>query len=196
MKTLKLLLFICTFCNTEMIFSQNKFSNYISFVFNVKGDLNNDGMLDKVFVKVDKNDKYLPYLLQVQFQNKDGNYKTVLSSTKAILPKFTADGGTSEAVLEKLEIRNGILIFTNQLIRGNFTHKFRFQKGNFELIGFQSNNANAGYIESIDYNLSTGGKIVKHVDYETDKILKQIKTKEKVSRLPRLQDFTPFDFTY
>ena len=196
MKTFKLLLIISTFCSAKMILAQNKFSNYNSIVFNVKGDLNNDGMPDKVLVKVDKNDKHLPYLLQVQFQNNDGNYKTVLSSTKAVLPKFTEGGGTSEAILEKLEIKNGILIFTNQLIRGNFTHKFRFQKGNFELIGFQFNNASAGYIEYVDYNLSTGDKIVKHIDYETDKILKQIKTKEKVSPLPKLQDFTPFDFTY
>lgn len=74
-------------------------------------------MSDKVLVKVDKADKHLPYLLQVQFQNKDGNYKTVLSSTKAVLPKFTQGAGTSEVIIEKLEIKNGILIFTNQLIR-------------------------------------------------------------------------------
>lgn len=196
MKTLKLFFLISAFSSTSILSGQNKFVNYDHIVFKVTGDLNNDGLSDKVLVKVDKNDKYLPNLLIVQFQNKEGNYKTVLSSTKAVLPKFTSNGGTSEATLEKLEIKNGILTFTNQLIRGSFSHKFRFQKGNFELIGFQSNNANAGYIESIDYNLSTGDKIVKHTDYETDKIIKQIKTKDKISPLPKLQDFTPFDFTY
>lgn len=196
MKTYKLTLIICLFCITSMISGQNNFASYDNIVFKVTGDLNNDGIPDKVLVKVDNNDKHLPYLLQVQFQNNDGIYKTVLSSTKAVLPKFTDDGGTSEAILEKLEIKNGILIFTNQLIRGNFTHKFRFQKRSFELIGFQSNNASAGYIESVDYNLLTGDKIVKHIDYETDKTIEYSKTKDKLSPLPKLQDFTPFDFTY
>lgn len=116
--------------------------------------------------------------------------------TKAVTPKFPGGGDISDVNLENLEIKNGLLIFTNQHIRGNYVHKFRFQNGNFELIGFTENNASAGYIEYVDYNLSTGIKINKHIDYQTDKVLMHKKSIEKLKPLPKLQDFEPLEFVY
>ena len=192
----KTLLLLAIFLGIHSIFSQEKKSNYGLVVYKIYGDLNKDNLPDMVIVKEDMSDKRRPSLLEIFFQTKNGAYKKVLSSTKAVMERFPYGDGRTETILEELQIKNGVLIFTNQLIKGNLTHKFRFQNGEFELIGFTSYTAGAGYLNHTDYNLSTGEKIEKHTDYETDKVLKLIKTKDKLSVLPKLKDFSPFEFIY
>lgn len=181
---------------SQKSFGQASDEQYRNIVYDIKGDLNKDGLADKVVVRENDNDSKHPYLLEIFFKNVDGSYKKVLRSIKAVTPKFPAGGEISDVNLENLEIKNGLLIFTNQLIRGNYIHKFRFQNGNFELIGFTENNASAGYIEYVDYNLSTGVKINKHIDYQTDKVLMYKKTIEKMKSLPKLQDFEALEYVY
>lgn len=192
----KTILIFALFLVINSMFSQEKKSNYNSVVYKIYGDLNKDNLPDMVIVKEDTSNKRRHNLLEIFFQTKKGSYQKVLSSTKAVMERFPYGDERTETILEDLKIKNGVLIFTNQLIKANLTHKFRYQNGEFELIGFSSNNASSGYLESVDYNLSTGEKIEKHTDYETDKILKLTKTKEKLSVLPKLKDFSPFEFTY
>jgi hypothetical protein len=192
----KTLLIVAIFFGITSMFSQEKNSNYDSIVYKIYGDLNKDNLPDMVVVRENTKDKRRPNLLEIFFQTKNGTYKNVLTSTKAVMERFPYGDARTETILEELQIKNGILIFRNQLIKGSFTHKFRYQNGEFELIGFTSYTANAGYLDHTDYNLSTGEKIEKHIDYETDKILKLTKTKNKMSVLPKLKDFSPFEFTY
>ena len=170
--------------------------HYEQVVYRITGDLNRDRIPDLVIVKEDTADRHHPYLLEILFQDAEGHYKKVLSSTKAVLPKFPDGDQRTVAILEHLQIRNGVLIFTNQMIRGNLTHKFRFQDGNFELIGYSSNEAGAGYIGYVDYNLVTGDKIIRKTAYETDKRIGEKRSREKIVPLPKLQDFSPLDYTY
>lgn len=193
---LKIALIVFLLFASQKINAQDSDKEYRHIVYDVKGDLNKDGLADKVVVRENGQDSKNPYLLEIFFKNTDGSYRKVIKSTKAVTPKFPNGGEINDVSLENLEIKNGLLIFTNQLIRGNYVHKFRFQNGNFELIGFTENNASAGYIEYVDYNLSTGVKINKHIDYQTDKILMYKKTIEKLNTLPKLQDFEPLEFVY
>lgn len=192
----KILLLIVLFVGINSIFSQEKKGSYDLVVYEIYGDLNKDNLPDMVIVRENTSDKRRPNLLEIFFQTKNGAYQKVLSSTKAVMERFPYGDARTETVLEDLQIKDGVLIFTNQLMKGNLTHKFRYQNGEFELIGFSSNTAGAGYLESVDYNLSTGEKIEKQSDYETDKVLKLSKTRNKLSVLPRLKDFSPFEFTY
>jgi len=176
--------------------SQNSNNLFDKIVFEVKGDLNKDNLIDMVTVKENSKSKYSPYQLEIKFKNTLGEFTSVFLSEKAIPNKFPYGDERTEVILENLEIKNGILIFSNQLIRGRITHKFRFQNGNFELIGYTFHNASPGFIEYVDYNLSTGKKILRKTAYETDKVLSLIETSEKINPLPKLQDFTPFDFMY
>lgn len=193
MYKLGFIFFIFTF---STIYCQDIPKQYNSYVFQLEGDLNGDLLKDSVVVKENLQDKFNPYILQIKFQQKDGSFKNALTSTKAVMEKFPYGDARTETILEELKIEKGILIFRNQQIRGSMTHKFRFQNGNFELIGFSSSNASPGYIEYVDYNLSTGTKIVRHNAYETDKVLLNKKMKEKPLKLPKLQDFEPFEFVY
>ncbi|MGF2414650.1 MAG: hypothetical protein ACQUYJ_20100, partial [Ferruginibacter sp.] len=83
---------------------------------------------------------------------------------------------------------------SNQLLRGNFEHQFRFQNGNFELIGFSKVSSDGqGTITSIDFNLSTGLRIETRERYDTDKVLSRSKKKVVIRPLPKLQEFTPLE---
>jgi hypothetical protein len=193
---LKNIAIILAFFVSQKNFGQVSDQQYRNIVYNIQGDLNKDGLADKVMVRENAEDSKNPYLLEIFFKNKDGSYRKVLRSTKAVTPKFPSGGEITVVNLENLEVKNGLLIFTNQLIRGNYVHKFRFQNGNFELIGFTENNASPGYLEYVDYNLSTGSKTNKHTDYQTDKVLMYKKSIEKLKKLPKLQDFEPLEFVY
>lgn len=191
-----LIIILILFFSFNFSFSQVKNNQYKTTVFEVYGDLNKDQIPDLVTVKENEDDPKHPFLLEIFFKNKSGNYEKVFTSEKAVMELYPYGDRRTDLILKDLKIENGILIFKNELIRGSFIHRFRYQNGRFELIGFTSMNAIPGYIEHIDFNLSTGDKIVKLVSYETDKVLKLEKTKQKISPLPNLIDFEPFDFTY
>ncbi|MDX6183735.1 hypothetical protein SGQ44_16180 [Flavobacterium sp. Fl-77] len=177
--------------------SSNSFcQNYNHIVFEVYGDLNKDGLADLVLVKEENKDKHNPFLLEIKFQEKDKSYRTVLSSETAVVDKFTGEDKITICLLESIEIKKGILIFNQSLIRGTFKHKFRFQKNNFELIGIHFNSANPGYFLTVDYNLSTGKMIEVKRAYETDKIIEENITIEKITPLPNLKKFNPLDHLY
>ncbi|CAD0009375.1 hypothetical protein [Flavobacterium chungangense] len=177
--------------------SSNSFcQNYNHVVFEVYGDLNKDGLNDLVLVKEDNKDKHNPFLLEIKFQGKDKSYRTVLSSETAVVDKFPGEDNMTICLLESIEIKKGILIFNQSLIRGTFTHKFRFQKNQFELIGIHFNSANPGYFLTVDYNLSTGKMIEIKKAYETDKIIENNTTIEKITPLPNLKKFDPLNYLY
>jgi hypothetical protein len=165
-------------------------------VFRVKGDLNKDGLTDLVIVKADTVNKYHPYKLEILFAKKDGGYQSVFSSQKSIMPRFPNGDERTEFILEQLLVVKGVLIFTNQRIRGNMTHKFRYQNGSFELIGYTERNAGTAQTDYTDINLSTGRKITWKEPYAKDKNTPERITFEKYSPLPRLQDFTPLASSY
>ncbi|MCG9793259.1 hypothetical protein [Flavobacterium algicola] len=187
-----ILIFIFFFSGN--IYCQKSKNKNTKITFEIHGDLNNDNIKDLVMVKEYTNNEFHPCSLEIKFGNEKGEYKSVLITEKAVMEK--SHDTRDSAVLENLEIKKGMLIFSNALIRGNLTHKFRYQNGNFELIGYTYNGAVPGYIESVDYNLSTGKKIMINKSWDSDKIIEKNESIEKLYPLPKLQDFTPFDFMY
>lgn len=193
---LKIQFHIILFLFSFKLLAQQSKNNYDRIVYSIKGDLNNDAVIDWVTVKEDPLSKFHPYLLEIKFGKNDGTFESILTSEKAVMEKYPEGDERTVAVLENLQIKKGLLIFTNQLIRSTMVHKFRYQNGNFELIGYTSNDANPGYFEYVDYNLSNGQKITKKTEWETNKLIEKTNSKEKMLSLPKLQDFTPIDFTY
>ncbi|MFC3563251.1 hypothetical protein [Pedobacter jamesrossensis] len=104
------------------------------------------------------------------------------------------NGLRSEASFDTITIKNKVIAIRIQLTRGMFIHKFRYQNGNFELIGFTSVNSDGlGTMSEDDFNLSTGIKYVKAEHYATEKVLFNRKEKKLIRPLPKLQEFVPFE---
>lgn len=190
-------IFLIAFLFSAMLSAQNNFTKEIT---KVKGDLNKDGLIDYVQVLQDTVSETAPYKLEVYFAETNGNFKKIISTIKAIDPQFPEgrNGYNNGNSFYEITITKGVLSIHNELIRGNFEHKFRYQNGNFELIGFsQVYSDGQGTMGMIDFNLSTGIRIKTTEPYGEDDFPKT-KTQKKIMirPLPKLQDFTPFTNEY
>lgn len=186
MKTIAIVIGLFSACN---LFAQNNKDNFSHEVTNVTGDLNKDGLDDKVVVLQDTMNKKAPYKLQIYFNQGSGKYKLISSSTKAIAPEFPEGkaGFDDGHQFLGVTIEKGVLSINNELLRGHYEHKFRYQNGRFELIGFSHVSSDGiGVIHTTDFNLVTGVKVEKAERYDVDKVVKNKKTKVIIRPLPKL----------
>ncbi len=177
----------------------NKYENYDTLITTVKGDLNKDGLIDVVTVTQDTLNKYGTYRLEIYFAKPKGYTDLMFCTERIIEPQYPEgkDGYRTGNGFDSLEITNGVLRIKNQLLRGHYEHKFRFQESKFELIGYTYVNSDGlGKIYSIDYNLSTG-KLVELIEsYEEEEVFKNSTRIVKPKKLPNLLDFEPFSGDY
>ena len=179
--------------------SYEKTDVYTSIVTTVIGDLNKDSLADMVMVTQDTVAESAPYKLQVFFGLLNGDYKLMVETTKAIGVQFpNGRGWLTGNGFSGVVISKGVLTIENELLRGHFEHKFRFQNGDFELIGFSYGSSDGnGMVSSIDFNLSTGIRIETQEPYnDSDEPVTKKTAKIIIRPLPKLQDFIPFENEY
>lgn len=177
------------------VLAQNNKSNFDHVVMRIEDDLNDDGLKDVVIVTQDTIQESAPYRIQIFFRDSNNNMKLITSSTKLIQEQYPKgrDWVTGNEFSE-IKIENGVLIVDFNLLRGYYLHKFKYQNGNFELIGYTSSASDGqGKLYYTDYNLSTGIKISKVESYETDEIFVNSRTKKVIHPLPKLEDVVPFE---
>ena len=163
---------------------------FVAEIASIKGDLNKDGLSDLVVVKQDTLSKSKPYRLQIFFAQPDGTNKLIVSTETAIAAENPDEMDGSG--FEKITVKNNVLTIHNGMLRGTFSHVFRYQHGSFELIGFSKHISDGqGTIYSTDFNLSTGVRYEQGQRYDTDKIVFDKTEKKMIRPLPALQDFTP-----
>jgi hypothetical protein len=192
------LIFSILFVFDSFAQSTSSADNFSYEILKVTGDLNKDSLPDKVVVSQDTLDEKFPYRLQIFFVQPNGEFKLVVASTKLIEPQYPdgKSGMRSGNGFANVTISNGVVSVNNELLRGHYEHKFRFQNGNFELIGYSYVSSDGlGEMTSIDFNLSTGIRLEKTERYDTDKIISNTKKKILVKPLPKLQDVIPFENT-
>jgi hypothetical protein len=171
-----------------------KSSSFSQIVSQVKGDLNKDSIPDLIIVSQDTLDDHAPYRLQIFFGERGGGSKLIVSTDSAIEPQFrNGKGGYQEGTrFDAVTIKSGVVTISVELLRGNYEHTYRYQNGNFELIGFSKVFSDGnGTMSSIDFNLSTGDRMEKEVNYENDKVLSAVRKKIKLRPLPKLQEIVP-----
>lgn len=160
------------------------------------GDLNKDGIEDLVTVMQDTLTETRPYRIAVSFSEENGSVKLAVSSDQLIQPEYPygKNGYRTGDGFDSVEIKKGILIVNNLLLRGHYEYKFRYQNSNFELIGYTYTSSDGiGKIYSNDFNLSTGIRFYKEESYETGKVFRDEKVKQLIRPLPKFQDIIPFD---
>ncbi len=136
----------------------------------VYGDLTKDKIDERVVVtELDEVGEFGKIrLLQVFTMKKDKWIE--LASSKSVISASESGGMMGDPFIDKsIKINNGILeVFQEggSSWKWFVTHKFRFQKNKFELIGFEHLYGKpCEYFQEIDYNLSTG-KIVYKKEFE------------------------------
>lgn len=170
--------------------------NFNHKVIEVSGYLNKDSLSDKVIVTQDTLDENAPYRLQVFFKQPNGQFKLIVTSVKIIEPQYPngRDGWATGNGFSDVTIQNSILSVNAELLRGHYEHTFRYENGNFELIGFSEVYSDGlGVLTTTDFNLLTGIRIETSERYDTDKVLKTSKKKILIRPLPKLQDIIPLE---
>ena len=143
--------------------------NYV-ILDTVSGDLDNDGKKELVVAynttQEDESYKNIPRELRI-YKMQDGKWTVWKKSHQALLA--SRDGGMMGDPFEKIEIKNGILHISHyggSSWKWGHTDKYRYQDGEFYLIGYSSISGKfCEYWTDVDFNLSTGKMVVKK-EYE------------------------------
>ncbi len=173
--------------------------SFDKIILEVKGDLNGDTIPDSVVVSQDTLDNAAPYCLQIFLIEPTGKPQLIVSTTSAIVPQYP--NGKSEYAegndFDTVTIKSRVISIRQLLTRGYYIHKYRYQHGNFELIGFTSASCDgSSTCTDIDFNLSTGVRIERQTLISEDKPFSSKKRIVKIRPLPLLQDVVPFSSEY
>lgn len=143
--------------------------NYV-MIDSVSGDLDNDGVKELVVAyntqAEDHTNEGIPRELSI-YKMQNGQWTLWKTSQQALYG--SRDGGMMGDPFENIEIKNGILWIRQSggsSWKWGHTDKYRYQDGEFCLIGYTSNyGKDCEYWMHVDYNLSTGKMFVKK-EYE------------------------------
>lgn len=179
--------------------SNKSIDNYSYQVRDENGDLNNDGKMDKIIVKMDTIDETRPLRLQIFLSQPNGKLTLAVSSTKIIEPQYPVEnkGEFNGYQIPSFFIEKGILKMWSEIKGGNITYDFKYQNGNFELIYVNklTNNATKGYTNENTIFTEAKFDLVTGVRTETDEVsglAKALEVRKKrilVRPLPKIQDF-------
>lgn len=159
------------------------------------GDLNKDGLLDKVIISMDTVDASKPLRLQIFFSQPSKKFKLFFSSTDIIEAMYPLEknGEHNGSQIPDVYIEDGKLQL-DFYINGNSRYEFIFRNGKFELTHFKYVNHEGNSITEIEFNLLTG-KYTKQTEIlETSEITSKTNGEIQINPLPQLKNFKPFEF--
>jgi hypothetical protein len=165
-----------------------------SILEEVRGDLNKDSIDDVAMVIEDTimgDADFQKRAILVLFKNKkDQRYELMGRGDKAILT--AEDGGILGDPYSGIKIKKGILqidFLGGSRDKWNLTYKYRFQNGDFYLIGATNKGGNGIQSYSYDYNLSNGKIVIVVKDPENKKNNMNQTSVVKQMQLPSLRTF-------
>lgn len=183
------------------VFSQS-IKNKNKYTYQVReenGDLNHDGKMDKVTVKMDIVDETRPLRLQIFLSQPNGKLILAVSSDKIIEPQYPAEnqGKFNGFQIPDFVIEKGILKMWSEIKGGNITYHFKYNKGNFELIYVNKlkNDGTKGYIDENTIFTETKFDLITGIRTESDEKLGSAtalavrKKRVLIRPLPKIQDF-------
>lgn len=192
----KVIALLILFFAFVVIYSQKKetIDNFNCVIRKSVGDLNEDGISDRVIITMDTINKTKPLKLQVFLSQPNGKIKLFFSSTEIIEAMYPIgkNGEYNGTQIPDVYIEEGKLQL-DFYIKGNSRYEFKFKNKVFELINFSYVNWDGTNISETNFNLLTG-EYTKRVEiHETSEVTLDIKKEIKINPLPQLKGFKPFE---
>ncbi|MFK8038815.1 MAG: hypothetical protein AB8B74_11030 [Crocinitomicaceae bacterium] len=187
-KTFTLAIILLTYVN---VFSQHESFNCI--IRQSEGDLNNDGLLDKVIISMDTLNETKPLVLEIFFSQQNGMQSLFFSSTEIVEAMYPIEknGSHNGSQIPDVYIEEGKLQL-DFYIKGNSRYEFLFENGKFELTHFSYVAYDGISITETKFNLLTGKYKKQSKNQETSEITLKVEKEVHISPLPQLNSFKPF----
>lgn len=181
------------------LFAQSSKNNYTYLVREENGDLNHDGKMDKITVKMDAVDESRPLRLQIFLSKPNGKLMLAVSSDKIIEPQYPAEnhGKFNGYQIPNFFIEKGILKMWSEIKGGNITYHFKYNNSHFELIYVNKliYDGTKGYIDENTIFTETKFDLITGIRTESDEKLgsaeaQMVRKKRVLIRpLPKIEDF-------
>jgi hypothetical protein len=153
------------------------------------GDLNQDGLSDKTVISMDTVNANQPLKLEIYFQQADGKFKLFFSSTNIFNPQYPKGKYGGDQILYAF-IEDGYLVIYSEIKDFHYQDKFKFNKGNFELVNFSSVIwGGKDYTTEAEFDLLKGIKTEITQALSSGDILKKEEKKLLIKPLPTIQNF-------
>ena len=132
MTSMKNLFLILMISASVPLFSQEKQTMMqYKMIKDIKGDLNKDGLEDKILLSAHPTDAKQPLKIQIFFLGSDRKFKSVFTSTDIF---ETAHSSDQKYTTPDIKIENNNLIIATNTHDVKLEQTFRFNKTKFELI--------------------------------------------------------------
>ncbi len=179
--------------NTEIIQTPKSFK----ILDQIEGDLDKDGVSEKVIVYDTEKETDLGTERQIFIYKKiNDKWELWKNSIGAILP--SQHGGMMGDPFEGISIERNCIVINHSggaRQKWNYTHRYRFQSGEFQLIGATVNfGSPCDYYFNFDYNLSNGRINYEQETSDCKNKSSKIEKKEiirKPKTLPTMSNFYP-----
>ena len=164
----------------------------------VSGDLDKDGIEEKIIVKNTPQTGDFGIVRKIAiYKNQNGNWQLWKESTGAVLP--SEHGGMMGDPFDAINIEKGCIVIAHiggSKDKWTYTHRYRFQNGDFYLIGASTSyGANCEMWTYNDFNLSTGKVEVKkendNCEQSTSVIQNKFSEQLDLKALPLMDGFYP-----
>ncbi|MDA6069504.1 hypothetical protein NJT12_07730 [Flavobacterium sp. AC] len=189
----KILIFFVLAQITIYAQTKNLKDNFTVTIRTKEGDLNNDGLIDKVLLKMDTINETQPLKLEIYFLQKNGKYKLNVATENLMQPQYPNGKHRGDQIPDVI-IEEGYLYIGSEIGKNHFWHKFKFNNGSFELqeitnVVWDGQNLTT----ETEFNLLTGKRTEITKALGSEKILKKTTKKIIVKPLPKIDNFRAFD---
>lgn len=197
LKSMKNIVLIFSVLAGILTYSQQKqIQHHFVQVREEMGDLNKDGLKDKVTVSMDTIDAEQPLKLEIFFLQPNGKFKLIVSSTEIMNPQYP-NGKYGGDQIPDIFIEDGYFTLYSEIKDVKNQHKFLFKDGKFELINlskvrWDSKNTTT----ETEFDLIKGTRTETFQLLDSEKIIKKSEKKINIKPLPTIQTLRKFDHQF
>lgn len=192
LKVMKNIVLISSLLAGIFIYSQQKQHPFVQ-VREELGDLNKDGLKDKVTVSMDTVDVEQPLKLEIFFLQPNKKFKLIVSSTEIMNPQYPKGKYGGDQVPDVF-IEDGYFILYYEIKDVKNQYKFLFNNGKFELINLSKIRWDGkNTTTETEFDLIKGTRTEISQLLGSDKIIKKSEKKIILKPLPTIQTLRKFD---
>ncbi|MGI9653172.1 hypothetical protein [Chryseobacterium sp. RLHN22] len=182
------------FLTAHIFAQQNDNRNNFMLLKQAVGDLNRDGLQDKIILSEDTTHSSRPLRLQIFFLGSDRKFKSAFSSTEVF--EFNhSDGISTDRAVPDIRVENNNLVISKDINSEKQEQTFRHNKGKFELVSVSKIKSDENTTVETKTDL-IAGTVTETTKTKGSKKSKKNQKKITVNILPTLDNIKSFSHEF